>query len=191
MRLPLSIFEKELLTELNVVPAQLHPNNWPFIRAFIILYSQFDISPSIEVFLYFFEAKHTRSKLWVSLNSDPGRALLTLFQSSYKNLKGKFVKVRASTGDTTLLDEFPLYWTPEPKFQSARHLEDLSPKDQGICKFLTSLKVVFDTSFLLTKEYIPSVLKAYTGTPHSLPLAKITLLLLLTICLFLCREDVI
>jgi len=53
LRLPLSIFEKELSTELNVSPAQLHPNNWAFIRAFIILCSQFDISPFVEVFLYF------------------------------------------------------------------------------------------------------------------------------------------
>jgi len=34
-------------------------------------------------------------------------------------------------GDPTLLDEFPLYWTPEPKFQSVRRLEDLSPKGPG------------------------------------------------------------
>jgi len=27
LRLPLSVFEKELLNELNVAPAQLHPNN--------------------------------------------------------------------------------------------------------------------------------------------------------------------
>jgi len=78
LHLPLSIFEKELLTELNVAPAQLHPNIWAFIRAFIILCSRFGISPFVEVFLYFFEAKHTSSKMWVSLNSAPKRALLTL-----------------------------------------------------------------------------------------------------------------
>ena len=86
------------------------------------------------------------------------------------------------------MEEFPLYWTPGPKFQSARHLEDLLPKDQGIYEFLMSLKVVFDTSYLLTKEYILDALKAYTSTPHFLPLVKITLLPLLTTC-FLCRED--
>jgi len=31
LRLPLSIFEKEILTELNVSPTQLHPNSWDFI----------------------------------------------------------------------------------------------------------------------------------------------------------------
>jgi len=36
---PLTIFEKELLTELNVVPAQLHPNRWTFISVFSILCS--------------------------------------------------------------------------------------------------------------------------------------------------------
>jgi len=51
LRLPLSIFEKELLTNLNVAPAQLHPNSWTFIRAFVILCSQLEISPTVEVFL--------------------------------------------------------------------------------------------------------------------------------------------
>jgi len=67
--------------------------------------------------------------MWVSLNSVSGRALLALFQSSYKNFKGKFLKIRAIKGDPILLDEFPLYWTKEPRFQSARHLEDLPPPD--------------------------------------------------------------
>jgi len=70
----------------------------------------------MEVFLYFFEVKHLGCQLWVSLNDAPGRALLTLFQSSYKNFKGKFLKIQASTRDPTILDRFPLYWTPEPKF---------------------------------------------------------------------------
>ena len=116
------------------------------------------------------------SKLRVSLNGAPRRALFTLFQSSYKNFKGKFVKVRASTRNPTLLDGFPLYWTREPKFQSAWRLEDLSPKDQGIYQFLLSLKVVFDTSYLISKGYILGALKAYTSTPHSPLLVKITLL---------------
>jgi len=89
----LSIFEKELLTKLNVTPAQLHPNSWAFIRAFIILCSQFGISPTVKVFLYFFKAKHMSRQLWVSLNGASERCLLTLFQSSYKKFKGKFVKV--------------------------------------------------------------------------------------------------
>jgi len=96
-RLPLSIIKKELLTELNVAPAQLHPNSWAFIRAFIILCSQLGISPTVKLFLYFFEAKHSGHQLWESLSGAPGRGLPTLFQSSYKNFKGQFPKIRAST----------------------------------------------------------------------------------------------
>jgi len=36
LRLPFTFFEKDLLTELNVAPCQLHPNAWAFIRAFEI-----------------------------------------------------------------------------------------------------------------------------------------------------------
>jgi len=32
LRLPFSSFKRELLTEINVAPAQLHPNSWAFIR---------------------------------------------------------------------------------------------------------------------------------------------------------------
>jgi len=35
-----------------------------------------------------------------------------------------------------------------------------------------SLKVVFDTSTLLTKEYLFDALKTNTGTPHFLPLTQ-------------------
>ena len=34
MRLPFSQFERELLTEINIAPAQLHPNGWAFVKAF-------------------------------------------------------------------------------------------------------------------------------------------------------------
>jgi len=125
--------------------------------------------------------------LWVSLNGAPRRGLLTLFQSSYKNFKGRFLKIRASTGDSSLLNGFPLYWTPNPRFQSARRLEDLSPKDQGICEFLTSSKAVFDTSTLVTKEYLPDVLKAHTGTPFFLPLTKKTYIIATNPFFFFCR----
>ena len=104
-------------------------------------------------------------------------------QSSYKNFKCKFLIIQASTGDMTLLDGFPLFWTPEPRFRSTRRLKDFSPKDQGIYEFLMSLKIVFDTSYLSTKEYLLGALKTYIGTPHLLPFLKITLLLSLTIYL--------
>jgi len=71
LRFPLSIFENKLLTELNVALSQLHPNSWAFICAFTILCSQLGIFPNVEVFQYFFEAKHSGRQLWVSLNGAP------------------------------------------------------------------------------------------------------------------------
>ena len=38
VRLPFSRFEKELLTEINIAPAQLYPNSWAFVKAFDILF---------------------------------------------------------------------------------------------------------------------------------------------------------
>jgi len=57
LRLPLTDFERALLTEINVTPAQLHPNSWAFMRAFSILCNHFGHPPSVDVFLHFFEAK--------------------------------------------------------------------------------------------------------------------------------------
>jgi len=57
LRLPFTPFERELLTEVNVAPAQLHPNGWAFVRAFQIFYGYLGIPPSVDVFLHFFEVK--------------------------------------------------------------------------------------------------------------------------------------
>jgi len=68
LRLPLSSFEKILLTELNVAPAQLHPNSWAFVQAFHILCTHFGLVPNANVFLYFFERKKSTKKVWSSLS---------------------------------------------------------------------------------------------------------------------------
>ena len=129
LHFPLFVFEKKLLIELNVAPAQLHPNSWAFARAFSILCDRLGIPPSVDVFLYLFEVKKLGHKLWVSVNSAPGRGILTFFQSSYKNFKGHFLKVCANKKHPDLLDGFPLYWTPESNFKVARRLDNLSPAD--------------------------------------------------------------
>ena len=76
LRLPLYNFEKEFLTEINVTPAQLHPNSWAFVRGFSILCTHFGHLPSVEVFLYFFEAKHLGRQLWVSFNGVVGESIV-------------------------------------------------------------------------------------------------------------------
>jgi len=84
-------------------------------------------------------------QLWVSLNSVSGRGLLTLYQSSYKNFKGRFVKFRPSANNPTLLEGFPLYWALNPTSQIARRMEDLNPHKRGVCDFFENLGVVFET----------------------------------------------
>jgi len=168
LRLPLSLFEKELLTELNVAPAHLYPNSWAFVRAFFLLYNQVSIPPSIDVFLYLFEVKKLSRQLWVSVNSISGRGILTLFQSSYKIFKGHFLKIRANKKHLDLINGFPLYWTKKPNFKVARRLDKLAPANQVVCKFFTSLLIAFDTAYLLANEFDPDSLKSYTGTHFSL-----------------------
>jgi len=129
LRLPFTGFERAVLTEINVAPAQLHPNSWGFVRFFSILCHHFGHSSSVDVFLHFFEAKIPDKKLWVSFNGVAERFLLTLFQQSYKGFKGKFFKVRCNRRDPTLLDEFPLYWAEKPKLKKPKCLEDLPPRE--------------------------------------------------------------
>jgi len=109
-RLPFTSFERELLTKVNVAPAQLYPNSWAFVRAFSILCNHFCHPPSADVFLHFFEAKNPGKNLWVSFSGVTGRVILTLFQQSYKGFKRKFFRVCCIEHDLTLLDGFPLYW---------------------------------------------------------------------------------
>ena len=55
---PFTRFERELLTELDIAAAQLHPNNWAFVRAFQIMCDHLGLPASVDVFLFLFEAKH-------------------------------------------------------------------------------------------------------------------------------------
>jgi len=164
LRLPFTGFERTLLTEVNVAPTQLHPNSWAFVRPFAILYNYLGHPPSVDVFLYFFEAKNSGKKLWLSFNGLAGRPLLTLFQQSYKGLKKKFLKICCSIHDPTLLDGFPLYWVEKPGLKKPRSLEELTPLDCEMCQLLSGLGVVFDTAKLIKLEFCAKALKSYIGT---------------------------
>jgi len=134
---------------------------------FSILCDHFGHTPSVDVFLYFFEAKSLGKKLWVIFNGVVGRVLPTLFQQSYKGFKGKFFKIRCSKFDPTLLDGFPLYWVKEPGLKKPRCLEDLPTWEREVCNFFSNLGAVFSTFELLKLKYSPKSLKGYIGTPFS------------------------
>jgi len=138
------------------------------VRAFAILYNHFGHTPSVDVFLNFFEAKGPGKKLWVSFNEVAGRVLLTLCQQSYKCFKGKFFKVCYTDYDLTLLDGFPLYWVKKLQFKKPRTFDELTPHDCELYQVFASLGAVFNTAQLIKYEFSPSDLKGYIGTCSSL-----------------------
>jgi len=158
-RLPFCNFESELLTEVNVAPAQLHPNSW----AFSILCNHFGHPPSVDVFLHFFETKNPGKNLWVSFSVVTGRVILTLFQQSYKGFKGKFFRVCCSERDCTLLNGFPLYWVGKLTLKKAKTLDELSSADREVCQVLARLGAVFNTVEFIKNEYSPTRLAGYIG----------------------------
>jgi len=171
MRLPFSRFKRELLTEINIAPAQLHPNGWAFVKAFDILCGFFKRAPSVDIFLHFFEVKKQGKSLWVILSNIPGRVLLTLFQQSFKGWKGKFFKVCCSDFDPSALDDFPLYWVKEVKTMKPKSLDELPSNDREACQILTSTGG-FDTATLISLEYNVEALAKYISmraTPITLP----------------------
>jgi len=93
----------------------------------------------VDVFLYLFEAKNPGDRLRVSLNGVAGRSILSIFQQSYKDWKGKFVDVCCSDQDPTLLDGFPLYWVnkgkKEASFRRARGPEKMGELDKDLSNF--------------------------------------------------------
>jgi len=177
---PFPSFERALLTKIKIALAQLHPNSWAFVRAFSILCHHFGHLPSVDVFLYFFEAKNPGRKLWMSLNGVVVRVLMTLFQQSYKGFKGKFFKIQSNANDPSLLDGIPLYWTQKHKFKRPRCLEDLPSREREVCDFLSNLQAVFSTAKLIKNEYSPMGLKAYIGIP--LPFTPASTILRVCVC---------
>jgi len=148
----------------NVAPSQLHPNSWAFVRAFAILCHYLGHTPSVDVFLYFFKAKSSGQKLWVSFNGVVGRVLLTLFQQSYKGFKKHFFKIRCNKRDPILLDGLPLYWAEKPNLQKPRCLENIPSQEREVCDLLSGLQAPFNTVELLKLKFSPKALKDYIGT---------------------------
>jgi len=129
----------------------------------------------VDVFLYLFEAKNSGDRLWVSLNGVAGRSILSIFQQSYKDWKGKFVRVRCNDRDSSLLDEFPLYWVnkgkKESSFRKARGPEKMGELDKDLCNFwkgVASSNVTLSTSSIITNEFLEGQLDVHIGLSLSL-----------------------
>jgi len=131
----------------------------------------------VDVFLFLFEAKNPGDRLWVSLNGVSGRSILSIFQQSYKDWKGKFVRVCSKDQDPTLLDGFPLFWVNKGKkeskdnFRRARSLEKMGELDKDLCSFwkgVASSNITLVTSSIITYEFQESQLDFHIGlsSPH-------------------------
>jgi len=131
----------------------------------------------VDVFLFLFEAKNPGDRLWVSLNRVARKSILSIFQQSYKDRKGKFVRVCYNDQDPTLLDGFPLYWVNKGKkeskdnFRRARGPEEMRELDKDLINFwkgVASSNITLATSSIITYEFHESQLDFHIGlsSPH-------------------------
>jgi len=172
LRLPFTRFERELFTELDIALAQLHPKSWAFVRAFQIMCAHLGLPASVDVFLFLFEAKNPGDRLWISLNGIAGRSILSIFQQSYKDWKGIFVKVCANDQDPSLLDDFPLYWVhkgnkdAKESFRRPRSPDNMGELDKDLCPFwkkVAAANITFPTSAIISFEFLEDQLEAHIG----------------------------
>ncbi|XP_029124821.1 uncharacterized protein LOC109819088 [Cajanus cajan] len=161
VRWPLTVCEKGVLETLGVAPTQFHPNSWAFVRGFEILCVGLDITPTVDKFFYFFESRINKRSSWMSVHGVNGRGLLTLFQSSYKDFKKSYFRIRCCPGHENVLEGFPLYWKQKTISFGGLPAEKLSASDQEDVKKLDGLKTVFNTVKLLDLENRPKELKIY------------------------------
>jgi len=114
-----------LLTMMNIVSSQLHPNSWAFFKSFELLCGHLGLEPSINVFTHFYQIKFGKLVGWVSLNATYDGSLFTLYRSSYKFFKTKFFKLRCHLEDTKryllFYPNFPprflLHWQKPTRFK--------------------------------------------------------------------------
>jgi len=126
------------------------------------------------MFLFLFEAKNPGDRLWVSFNGIAGRSILSIFQQSYKDWKGKFVRVCCNDRDPTLLDGFPLYWVnkgkkdPKDNFRKAMGPDKMGELDRDLCNFwkeVASTNTTLATPSIIKFEFYESQLDFYIGLP--------------------------
>ena len=121
LEIPFNDFTKSELCIHNVVPSQLHPNEWAAIQVFRAFCRIFRIEVIVGLFLHYFCTK---------MGHHQDRPLFQPFTTSYKNFKVRFFKViiLSSLGDNHLFD---VKWKPL--------LEDL----EGSSSFFSGLKFFY------------------------------------------------
>ncbi|KOM37306.1 hypothetical protein LR48_Vigan03g068700 [Vigna angularis] len=145
VRVPFTKFQMAVLREANVASAQLHPNSWAAMQAFLAMCLVVGVTPTIPVFFHYFEVRPPTSGGWVSFTSVRERTLFRPFSDSFKNFKHHYFKViidaagRHEFHDGEGNPLFPFYWTREPRRIKAFPVGVLSPIDLEAMRTINAL----------------------------------------------------
>ncbi|MED6113297.1 hypothetical protein PIB30_069488 [Stylosanthes scabra] len=122
VRVPFSEFEIEVLNGYEVVPSQIHPNSWGFIRAYEVICREFRFPTSLGVFHHLFKLTKPFSKdkqQWLSFRANQGRKVFEMNEESVRDFKNLYLKVVSQPGSTPFWINregeyrFPLTWNEE------------------------------------------------------------------------------
>jgi len=136
-------FTMDVLRLLNLAPTQLHPNSWASLQAFRMVCQLFELTPRVEVFLFYYNTYPVSPISWVSLVSRPGSVRFTAFTTSYKNFKERYFKIFVGPDDREYFynaeggTKFPFHWTQNPTALTTSPRTALSVLDKAVM-------VVFD-----------------------------------------------
>ncbi|RDX71249.1 hypothetical protein CR513_49432, partial [Mucuna pruriens] len=140
VKLPFTHFERAILQALNVAPTQLHPNSWPFVRAFELLCDDLGKALTLGVFFWFFTVRKA--------DKSSRHKLFKPFLESYKSFKTRFFSVVPSdSGPNLLLDHtgrpfFPLSWTHQPAVSVTVRRKDLEEWEDAFVRELEELPLL-------------------------------------------------
>ncbi|MED6130861.1 hypothetical protein PIB30_004725 [Stylosanthes scabra] len=166
----------DVLFECRIVPSQLHPNLWGFMKAFQTVCWYLHLDLSLMAFLYFFHLTQPfsskKKSQWSSFRAREGHRIFTLYEESFHNFKNYYFKLRAVEGVCPFYEnergeyQFWLYWYSGP--ESPRlDFDDLDETDQEIVTVLSQCcaRAPFNTNVLLTRSpsYIRTELEKITN----------------------------
>lgn len=102
IHIPFTDFKFDLLKTLNVVPYQLSPNGWGFIKAFEPVCEMVDISSILGLIFSFFELKGVEKGGLVFFSGILRKSFLQAYTTNYKGFKDKFLQLKSGKGSPKL-----------------------------------------------------------------------------------------
>ncbi|MED6186696.1 hypothetical protein PIB30_069243 [Stylosanthes scabra] len=141
--LPLTNFQREVLSRCRVAASQLHLNGWGFLRTFERVCLHFGFRPSWRVFIYSYQSHAPPpGKGFMSFHAYQGRKLFDSFEESIQEFKWHFFKVLPLPGKRPFwLDDegAPFPWVYCNAEVGDFHVTELDPLETLAFEFLQSL----------------------------------------------------